>query len=283
MKELKRRIQRSERIDADLAKWKAELADLTKRYDDAIEVEDFDLVDELQGAIEGVQDRLKPGFFLTPEGVKGCEHFFDMRGKGGNVKDQCSGLMAKLKGGARRTEEGVVLDGKKGSFWKKGSYVKLDPWPIGGPTSIEVYVRYANFDTNYARVFWFGQNNGHDTVSVYNDDNDWKKRIRWWVDQGSKSRYLYGESTCFNRRAWVHTVVTACGSTLCIYKNGELALTATDGWEPNTLTRDLHCIGSYKGKYQFLNGTVAFLRSWGVALKADEVQKLYASRNIRYY
>ena len=74
----------------------------------------------------------------------------------GDVKDQCSELMARLQGGARRTEEGVVLkstEGKKGKKGKKGtffraevksvpsvepvrSWVKLDPWPIGGPTSI---------------------------------------------------------------------------------------------------------------------------------------------------
>ena len=66
-------------------------------------------------------------------------------------------------------------------------------------------------------------------------------------------------------------------------KKGDFSKYVAGNTSRPTLTRDLHCIGSYKGKYQFLNGTVAFLRSWGVALKADEVQKLYASRNIRYY
>ena len=69
-----------------------------------------------------------------------------------------------------------------------------------------------------------------------------------------------------------------------VFKDGVLAETTTDGWEPRTLTRDRHHIGcdpkiAFSNK--FLNGTVAFLRSWGVALKADEVQKLYASRNSR--
>mmetsp|Transcript_7759 Transcript_7759/g.15487 ORF Transcript_7759/g.15487 Transcript_7759/m.15487 type:complete len:149 (+) Transcript_7759:189-635(+) len=107
-----------------------------------------------------------------------------------------------------------------------------------------------------------------------------KGLLDWTVARGSNERCISRDSTCFDL-AWVHLVVTACGSTLCIYKDGKLAETATDGWEPNTLTRDLHCIGSFKGTHYFLNGTVAFMRTWDVALKADEVQKLYASRDSR--
>ena len=209
---------------------------------------------------------------LVPEGVRACEHFFDMRGAGGDVTDRCSSLMARLQGGARRTQEGLVLDGKD------GSYAKLDPWPFGGPTSIEVYVRYANFDTHCARVFSFCQNNADDAVQVCNVDDCGKAQIAWGVKQGSNYRNLVRESTCFDL-AWVHIVLTACGSTMCTYKDGELAETTTDGHEPKTLTRDYHCIGSWGGRGNFLNGTVAFLRMWDVALKADEVQKLYASRD----
>ena len=131
-------------------------------------------------------------------------------------------------------------------------------------------------------VFDFGRNNGgNDRVLVRNDNSGGKARISWGVDQGWNSKFLSEASTCFDL-AWVHLVVTACGSTLCIYKDGKLAETTTDGWEPNTRTRGSHCIGSNDGEYSFLNDTVAFLRSWGVALKADEVQKLYASRDSRY-
>ena len=74
-----------------------------------------------------------------------------------DVTDQVpSGLMARLKGGAKRTEEGLELDGKH------GSYADLDPYEFGGSTSFEFRVRYANFDTDFARVFSFGQNNGND-------------------------------------------------------------------------------------------------------------------------
>ena len=180
--------------------------------------------------------------------------------------------MVRLQGGARRTPEGLVLDGKK------GTYAKLGPWPFGGPTSIEVYVRYANFDTDSAMVFWFGQNNDHDKVFVCNNNNGGKARIGWEVDQGSNPKYINRASTCFDL-AWVHIVVTACGSRMQVFKDGVLAETTTDGHEPKTLTRDYHCIGSWGGRGNFLNGTVAFLRMWDVALKADEVQKLYASRD----
>jgi len=52
MKELKPKLEESQRRDEETAKWKAELADLTKRHEDAIEIEDFDLVDKLQGEID---------------------------------------------------------------------------------------------------------------------------------------------------------------------------------------------------------------------------------------
>ena len=134
--------------------------------------------------------------------------------------------------------------------------------------------------TSYASVFWFGQNNGNDGVLVCNTNRDGKAQINWGVKQGSNAKGISRDSTCFDL-AWVHIVLTACGSTLCIYKDGKLAETTTDGHEPRSGTRGLHCIGSFQGTGWFLNGTVAFLRSWGVALTSDEVQKLYASRNSR--
>eukprot|EP00518_Triparma_eleuthera_P014348 CAMPEP_0182486982 /NCGR_PEP_ID=MMETSP1319-20130603/47670_1 /TAXON_ID=172717 /ORGANISM="Bolidomonas pacifica, Strain RCC208" /LENGTH=126 /DNA_ID=CAMNT_0024689089 /DNA_START=72 /DNA_END=452 /DNA_ORIENTATION=- len=120
-----------------------------------------------------------------------------MRGAGGNVTDRCSSLMARLMGGARRTEEGLVLDGKD------GTYASLDPWPFGGPTSIEVYVRYANFDTHFARVFNFSQNNDDDRVYVCNYNSGGKALICWLVAQGSNGKYICRDSTCFDL-AWVH-------------------------------------------------------------------------------
>ena len=87
-------------------------------------------------------------------------HMWDFRddaGQGreweGSVKDKHSDLKATLKGGAKRTEEGLVLDGKSG-------YAEIDNWEWGGTTSIEFSVKYSSLDTNFAMVFAFGMESG---------------------------------------------------------------------------------------------------------------------------
>lgn len=202
-----------------------------------------------------------------------ADHYWEFRGGGGDVKCRYSALMARLKGGARRTEEGLVLDGKHGSF------AELDPYPFGGPTCFEMYVKYENLNTGWAHVYDFSQNNLDDQVLVSNNSNDGKGQIHWQVDQGGSRKPLSKVSTCFDL-AWVHVVVTACGSAMRIYKNGVLAETLTGAWEPNTLTRDHHCIGSEKGTSHFLAGTVAYFRAWhGRELTAAQVKALYDARN----
>ena len=212
-----------------------------------------------------VPESVVKAFFL---GVRTWDHYFDMRGVGGDVTDHCSGLMARLQGGAKRTKEGLVLDGKTG-------YAKLDTWEWGGPTSLEVLVKYDSFDTNGANVLYFGQNNGHDGVYVCNNNYGGNARISWGVYQGPNWKDLHKDSASFDL-AWTHIVVTTNGSEMCVYKNGRLAGTSTDGWDPIALNRDHHCIGSVRGTDNFLHGTVAYLRLWhGHALTLDEVQKLY--------
>ena len=65
---------------------------------------------------------------VVAEGVAACNHSFKFHGgdsgsEDEDVKDLCSGLMAKLKGGAVRKPEGLVLDGQKG-------YAELDAWEV---------------------------------------------------------------------------------------------------------------------------------------------------------
>ena len=142
-----------------------------------------------------------------------------------------------------------------------------------------MYAKYDTFDTDCAYVFYFGEDNRYDEVYVNNDKSGSKSRIFWRVGNGSNDRSLCEDSTCFEL-AWTHVVVTACGSTMRIYKNGKLSETKTDGQEPKKLTRDHHCIGCRGSKHSFFKGTVAYLRTWhGHELNGDEVQKLYAARN----
>ena len=185
------------------------------------------------------------------------------------VKDACSDLKATLKGGAKRTEEGLVLDGKKG-------YAKIDNWEWGGTTSVEVLVKYDSFDTQYGKVFYFGANSGSDdAISICNNNSRGKARIYWEVRQGGSHKSICKDSTCWDL-AWTHVVVTVCGDTMKIYQNGQLAETKTDGHEPRTVTRESHCIGSFIRSQHFVHGKVAYLRMWqGHEITDSEASALF--------
>ena len=123
-------------------------------------------------------------------------------------------------------------------------------------------------------MFHFGQDNDDDMVWLRNWILSGKDQIDLDVHQGSSYKALRKASTCWDLK-WTHVVVTLSGSRMRIYKNGELAESTTDGWEPKKLKRQSHCIGSQKGKGQFLEGTVSFFRMWnGHELTATEVKKL---------
>ena len=140
-------------------------------------------------------------------------------------------------------------------------------------------MKYASFDKNGTRVFDFCHNNGYARVNLCNYKTGGKSRIGWGLYQGSNSKYLSEDSTCFDL-AWTHVIVTVRGSTMRIYKNGALRAIETDAHEPETLTRQSHCIGSLRGNDYYLHGTVAYLRTWhGHSLIASDVQKLYSDRN----
>ena len=140
--------------------------------------------------------------------------------------------------------------------------------------SAEVYVKHDNFDKDLARVFHFGQRDDTEQVVLLDDVREGKGRIRWYVERGSSSESVNDSCACFDL-AWTHVVVTVDGSTMRVYKNGNLLATKTNGQEPKTLTRESHCIGSEGGSKFFLKGTVAFFRMWnGHELTATEVKKL---------
>ena len=105
--------------------------------------------------------------------------------------DMGSGLMARLEGGAKRTGDGLVLNGKKGYF------AKLDTWELGGTTYFETYGNYESFDVDCARVIESGLNDGHDGAFVCNSNDGGRTRIYWGVYQRSNYKGLRDDSTCF--------------------------------------------------------------------------------------
>ncbi|GMH71215.1 hypothetical protein TL16_g05594 [Triparma laevis f. inornata] len=200
-----------------------------------------------------------------------AHHFWDFRGctTGGTVMDSIAGdLVATPMNGPVCLPDGLRLDGSD-------DYADIGDWEWGGTTSIEVYVKYDSFNY-YSMVFNFG--NGYNSDNVYLRNDVMESTIHWSVRQGSTYKGLYTSN--FDYSAWTHVVVTVSGTTMKVYKNGDLVETKTDGLEPNILTRTDHIIGNRAENDRAFDGTIAYVKMWhGVELQQSDVPELFTGRD----
>ncbi|GMI09414.1 hypothetical protein TrVE_jg8804 [Triparma verrucosa] len=105
----------------------------------------------------------------------------------------------------------------------------------------------------------------------YADIDDWE-----WG--GTTSIEVYVKYDSFNDHS-------LSGTNMKIYKNGVLAGTRTDGWEPNVLTRTQHWLGRSAYSHEgYFDGTIAYLKMWhGVELQQSDVTSLYAPHNTAHH
>jgi len=198
-------------------------------------------------------------------------HVWDFRGctTGSPVTDSIGGdLVATPMNGPVCGADGLRLDGNN-------EYADIDDWEWGGTTSIEVYVKYDSFN-EYSRVFDFGNGENNDNVVLCNTETT--STIRWAVFQESTHKAI--ETSNFDSASWTHVVATVSGTTMKVYKNGVLAGTKTDAYEPNVLTRTQHWLG--RGAWSndgYTDGTIAYVKMWhGVELQQSDVSTLYVAR-----
>ncbi|GMH97446.1 hypothetical protein TrST_g12666 [Triparma strigata] len=182
-------------------------------------------------------------------------------------------LVATPKNGASCGADGLRLDGNN-------DYADIDDWEWGGTTSIEVYVKYDSFN-DHSRVFDFSNGAGSDNVMLYNQGTI--STVGWQVLLGSA--YKGHATSNFDSSTWTHVVATVSGTNMKIYKNGVLAGTRTDGWEPNVLTRSQHWLGRSAYSHEgYFDGTIAYLKMWhGVELQQSDVTSLYAPHNTAHH
>ena len=139
----------------------------------------------------------------------------------------------------------------------------------------------------YSRVFDFGS--GETSDIVYLSNQMYFRLIEWGVYKGSNHEYIsrnfiYGGK--WDPSIWTHVVVTVKGETMKFYKNGLLAGTNNDGYEPNIMTRTHHIIGAanWGDTEDYFYGTIAYLKvSHGVELTESYVTSLYAPYNSAIY
>ena len=166
-------------------------------------------------------------------------------------------LFAAAMNGASCTGEGLAFDGVD-------DYAVITPnWRWGGTTSFEVLIKYRNFNFG-SSLFEFGNGAGSDSVFLENQGAS--SIISWQICKGSSSKDL--RTSNFESSAWTHVVVTVKGTTMKVYKNGDLVGTKSDIHEPNVMTRTQHWLG--RSAYSFdgyFDGTIAYLKMWhGVEL-----------------
>ncbi|GMH50045.1 hypothetical protein TrVE_jg3029, partial [Triparma verrucosa] len=203
-------------------------------------------------------------------------HFWDFRGcSGTHVVDAVEGssLNATYQSGASCGTDGLSLDGID-------DYADIDDWEWGGTTSFEVYVKYDSFNY-WSRIFDFSNRASSDNVLLSNYGTT--STMSLWVYQGSTNKHL--STSNWDSSTWTHVVATVSGTNMKVYKNGALAGTKTDGWEPSVQTRTQHWLGrSAWSSEGYFDGTIAYVKMWhGVELQQSDVTELYAPHNTAHH
>jgi len=195
------------------------------------------------------------------------DHTWDFRGAIGDVKDEHSGLMARLREGAHCTADGVQLDGEK-------TYVELDPWEWEGPVTFEVKVKYLSY-AHQAAVFTLGrkQQDGRasDLLTIMS--------YTMFVVRTSLlncPRVITKDNGMINLHSWFHMVATCQNGSLNLYINGEEVGHVPEGTAVANQLR-LAMLGRSLNEANYLDGHIAYFRVWhGVALKPEMIKLLYS-------
>ena len=218
-----------------------------------------------------------------------------------------------MKHGAIRTEEGMICDGGK-QYGKKnasktspltntfldGGYAELEPWEWGGATSIEIYVKVENFNTNFTHLFMFQHQSElstvtHDLLQMTLDATDRNdSRVAFAIDKGPKSAKPHWrfcrelEHSAPQNANWTHYVCTVSkAGTMMIFKNGYVCAMDDTGHSPNVCYRERNVLagmanGNGESTICYMKGIYGYIRFWhGTELNENHVSYLYRNRNLR--
>jgi hypothetical protein len=151
-------------------------------------------------------------------------------------------------------------------------------WQFGGAMTVEAYVKFEALGY-YARLFEFADGSSDDAVRLYHQ-SDTTGTAAFDAMVGSSANGLDSSSSTFLiAGSWVHIVAAIGGTTMSLYKDGNLSDFTSNSQEPAALTRAEHRIGGSPFLDRNLEGTIAYVRFWhGQALGASQVAELYANR-----
>ncbi|GMH97275.1 hypothetical protein TrVE_jg6340 [Triparma verrucosa] len=176
--------------------------------------------------------------------------------------------------------------------------VFFEPWELGGPTSMEIMIRFDDDDGVSAdsvmpgrkstTIFQFsnkdelGFHTDEVTLKATREPKNKQSFISFEVQNGVKTSICSRDSKknterlyFDGRERWTHFVLTMSGKTTQIYKNGSLVVTDFEGLEPERRRRSSHVMKA--------NGTtIAYLRTWDRKVTAEEVASMWEPHRERF-
>ena len=174
---------------------------------------------------------------------------------------------------------------RRRSYDLDGDYVDVTPWEFGGALTIELLVRWDEFN-QWAPLFDFGDGNKDDNVYLRSRNN--QERLQASVCNLDACKWLTAANGDVQTDKWTHVVLAINGDSndWWIYRDGGLLSGAgsrvqnlNTGVNPVLRHRRYHFLGQMSsGTGQRFEGTFAYMRTWhGRALTAEAVLALYES------
>ncbi|CAE7679222.1 unnamed protein product, partial [Symbiodinium pilosum] len=200
-------------------------------------------------------------------GVPRPDHFWDFCGTSADVSevhDAYSGVVARLRGGAKCGPAGVELDGRE-------AFVEIDPWEWAGPVTFEARVRYNSY-AHQAAILALGTMLPDGRVNELYSIMSYTMFV---VRQSllKFSRVMTDQPIALGE--WLHVVATAAAGTTALYINGRVAGNISEGANASKVLRQAF-LGRSLSSGNFLDGTIAYVRIWhGMALLPETVELLY--------
>ena len=170
----------------------------------------------------------------------------------------------------------------KTSSDETGEHLDLGTWSFGGAHSIATWIKADEWRYDAPILFLAGSdqvalrfNSSSGTHLTHAIDGSAAGTVEW---HNSPSGLLEWSQ-------WVHLAVTVEDgvnqSTIRFYKDGSLFSTSADKTAPDTVSRNVQYVArSDSGTdYKYFSGTLDELRSYKIALSADEVSSIYTETN----
>jgi hypothetical protein len=135
------------------------------------------------------------------------------------------------------------LSGAAAVFDGVDDFLTVPSFPFGGAISVSAWVKFSQFPVGgvgWERIVDFGDGAPMDNILLARDGTT--TTLQWCIVHGIEFRCL-GVANFWELNVWTHVAATAEGTTMKVYKDGVLAGTITDGWEPTTMSRTKQYIG----------------------------------------